>query len=124
MADNAGIVLKINGLDISFRSTRGSIHAIRGVDLLLRKGETLALVGESGSGKSVTMRAVMGILPSNAVVNSGEILFSYSDGDGAEQTEDLLKMSREWREKNINGSRISPESFQRKNRSSCTRVSR
>ncbi len=57
MADNAKKVLEIKNLDIGFKSPRGMVHAIRGVDLILRKGETLAIVGESGSGKSVTMVA-------------------------------------------------------------------
>ena len=41
------------------------------------KGETVAIVGESGSGKSVTMKAAMGILASNAKVTGGTIEFSY-----------------------------------------------
>ncbi len=106
MADNAKIVLKMKGLDLSFKSPGGMIHAIRGVDLILRKGETVALVGESGSGKSVTMRAAMGILANNAVINNGEILFTFNDDQGNEQTVDLLKIHRSEREKNINGRRI------------------
>ncbi len=106
MADRAETVLDIRDLDISFRSPAGLIHAIRGVNMTLRRGETLAVVGESGSGKSVTMRAVMGILAKNTVINSGEILFTYMDADEKKHTEDLLKKDRSWRESNINGRRI------------------
>ena len=66
-------VLSVRDLDITFKTTAGPVHAIRGVNIDLYKGETVALVGESGSGKSVTMKAAMGILAQNAKVNSGSI---------------------------------------------------
>ena len=50
-------VLSVRDLDITFKTTAGKVHAIRGVNIDLYKGETVALVGESGSGKSVTMKA-------------------------------------------------------------------
>jgi microcin C transport system ATP-binding protein len=56
-------LLKIEDLRVDFRSSGRVVHAVRGVDLALRKGETLALVGESGSGKSVTAHAIMRLLP-------------------------------------------------------------
>ena len=55
-------ILQIRDLDISFRTNAGCVHAIRGVNFELRRGETVAIVGESGSGKSVTMKAAMGLL--------------------------------------------------------------
>ena len=100
-------ILKIRDLNISFKTTAGTVNAIRGVDLDLTKGETVAIVGESGSGKSVTMRAAMGILASNAVVESGTIEYTYKDDDGKEQTVDILKQKKSWIRKNINGKRIS-----------------
>ena len=73
-------ILEIKNLDISFRTNAGTIHAIRGVNLDLQKGETVAIVGESGSGKSVTMKAACGLLDANATINSGEVLYTYSQG--------------------------------------------
>lgn len=81
-------------LDITFKTTAGPVHAIRGVNIDLYKGETVALVGESGSGKSVTMKAAMGILAKNATVNSGSIRFSYHHADGSPETVDLLQKDK------------------------------
>ena len=68
MSETKEQILKIRDLDITFQTTAGKVHAIRGVNIDLMKGETVAIVGESGSGKSVTMKAAMGILASNANV--------------------------------------------------------
>ncbi|MCR4605088.1 MAG: ABC transporter ATP-binding protein [Eubacterium sp.] len=105
MSDNAEVVLEIKNLDVSFKSETDTVHAIRGVDLTLRRGETIALVGESGSGKSVTMKAVMGILPKGAVINDGEILLKDSEGKDGKMT-DLLKESEKSIRKNVRGRRI------------------
>lgn len=78
MADTQPI-LKIRDLDISFKTDGGNVKAVRGVDLDLHKGETIAIVGESGSGKSVTTKAVMGILAGNGTINNGTIEYTYAD---------------------------------------------
>ena len=88
-------VLSVRDLDITFKTTAGPVHAIRGVNIDLYKGETVALVGESGSGKSVTMKAAMGILAQNAKVNSGSIQFSYHHADGSPETVDLLQKDKQ-----------------------------
>ena len=106
MSETPKTILNIKNLDISFKTNAGIVHAIRGVNLDLCKGETVAIVGESGSGKSVTMKATMGLLDSNATVNSGEILYSYTDRDGKDVTVDLLKMSKKDLRREINGQRI------------------
>ena len=99
-------VLSVRDLDITFKTTAGPVHAIRGVNIDLYKGETVALVGESGSGKSVTMKAAMGILAKNATVNSGSIRFSYHHADGSPETVDLLQKDKKWIRRHINGKRI------------------
>ena len=45
-------ILDVKDLDITFETTAGKVHAIRGVNIDLYQGETVAIVGESGSGKS------------------------------------------------------------------------
>ena len=68
-------ILSIENLRIHFETFAGEVQAIRGVNLKLEKGETLALVGESGSGKSVTAKSIMKLLSNNAVVKVGTITF-------------------------------------------------
>lgn len=99
-------VMEIRGLSITFRTLAGPVHAIRGVDIDLYRGETLAIVGESGSGKSVTMKAAMGILAKNSTVDSGTIMYTYRRDDGSERTVDILKMTKRELRRHINGKRI------------------
>ena len=98
-------VLEVRDLSISFTTSAGKVNTIRGVNLDLYKGETLARVGERGSGKSVTMKAVMGILSSNGEINSGSIKFSYYR-DKEKVDVDILKLSKKEMRQRINGKRI------------------
>ena len=106
MSEDKNTILQIKDLDITFRTTAGPVHAIRGVNIDLQKGETVAIVGESGSGKSVTMKAAMGILASNATVTNGNIRFSYHHADGTPETVDILSKDKKWIRRHINGKRI------------------
>ena len=99
-------VLTVRDLSITFSTTAGPVHAIRGVNLDLYRGETLAIVGESGSGKSVTVKAAMGILAKNGTVDRGTIEYTYHHDDGTPETVDILKMKKQDIRKHINGKRI------------------
>ena len=102
-------VLEVRDLSISFTTTGGDLNAIRGVNLDVYRGETVAIVGESGSGKSVTVKAAMGIMDKNARVNGGSIKFWYYEGEGDNRTKkevDLLQMPIRDIRSTINGRRI------------------
>ena len=83
---NKQVVLSVRDLAISFRTEQGYVHAVRNVSFDLYKEETLCIVGESGSGKSVTNKTIMGILPKNAHIDSGSVVY---------EGEDLTKVSED-----------------------------
>jgi oligopeptide/dipeptide ABC transporter ATP-binding protein len=59
-------LLEVRDLHVRFTVRAGEVHAVRGVDLTVNRGEVAAIVGESGSGKSATMLAALGLLDANA----------------------------------------------------------
>lgn len=78
-------LLHIDDLAVTYSSGAKTVHAVNGVSLDIKKGETLGLVGETGAGKTTIAKAILGILPSpQSKVSSGEILF---------HGKNLLKMS-------------------------------
>lgn len=85
-------LLEIKNLTVRFETSNGAFTAVDGVDVSVDGREVLAIVGESGSGKSVSMLAVMGLLPDTATVTADAMLY-----DGR----DLLKMSPAERQKLI-----------------------
>lgn len=70
MLDNREKVLEVRDLNVTFHARGQEVKAVRGVNLDVYQGEIVGIVGESGSGKSVTMKAVLGILPDNATIQA------------------------------------------------------
>jgi peptide/nickel transport system ATP-binding protein/oligopeptide transport system ATP-binding protein len=70
-------LLSIRGLRVEFDTEGGALPAVRGVDLDVRAGQTVALVGESGCGKSVTALSVMRLISGR--IAAGQILFEGRD---------------------------------------------
>ena len=68
-------VLQINNLHISIETEQGMLHAVRGVDFEVHSKEIVGILGESGAGKSMTMKAVKGLLPPKAQIDTGEMIF-------------------------------------------------
>ena len=82
-ASATGSILDVDGLDVTFSTDGGDVHAVKDVSLSVSPGEVLAIVGESGSGKTVTARSILGLLPetaqrSGAIVISGQNVLSVS----------------------------------------------
>ncbi|MCY1157266.1 MAG: transporter ATP-binding protein [Citricoccus sp.] len=71
---DGGPVLSVDDLRVTFTRHGRRIHAVKGVSFEVQRGRMLAIIGESGSGKSVTVRALMGLLPPSAQVSGSAVL--------------------------------------------------
>ncbi|MNC09499.1 Oligopeptide transport ATP-binding protein OppD [compost metagenome] len=90
-------LLEVSGLCTEFTTAAGTIRAVDGISLSVRKGETLGIVGESGCGKSITSLSIMQLLPKRiSRIAAGQIRF-----EGKDMLEMPVKEVR-----NIRGNRI------------------
>src|SRR6266540_4175679 len=80
---NNDVLLEIKDLKISFPLDEGTVRAVEGVNLTMRRGEVLGVVGESGCGKSITAHSILRIIPTPGRINSGQILFHPSGQSGS-----------------------------------------
>ena len=74
--DTAKPVLQVSSYSLSYAAQSGPLHALKGIDLSISRGQTHGLVGESGSGKSSLAWAILRYLPDNAIENDGKLLLS------------------------------------------------
>ena len=97
-------LLDVKDLKTHFFTDEGVVKAVDGVNLSLKRGQTLCVVGESGCGKSVTARSILRIVPTPGEIVSGEIVFRQRNGN----TIDLAKMNPKGGEiRGIRGGEIS-----------------
>lgn len=81
MVTNSRTLLEIHDLGVSFKTDEGLVRAVDHVSLTVRAGKTLGIVGESGSGKSVTVKAIMQLLPKNVVLDPNSSIKLYRSAD-------------------------------------------
>lgn len=72
-------ILEISNLSVDFRTVGGQFRAVDGVSMTVEPGEIVSIVGESGSGKSVSMLALMGLLPWTATITADKMMFDGKD---------------------------------------------
>jgi peptide/nickel transport system ATP-binding protein len=72
-------LVEVRDLTVRFKGPDGTVAAVNGVDFTLRRGEVMTILGESGSGKSVTLRALMRLLPARKTEISGQIAIDGHD---------------------------------------------
>ncbi|PNV79760.1 MAG: peptide ABC transporter ATP-binding protein [Fervidicoccus sp.] len=68
-------LLQINGLHVAYKVYGTRHHVLNGISISVEKGEKVGIIGESGCGKTTTLKSVLRILPSNALIEGGEILY-------------------------------------------------
>ena len=83
----AAPLLAVRGLEVSFTTAGGIVRAVRGADLTIYPGQTVAIVGESGSGKSTLAHAIIDLLPGTGKVTGGSILFNGTEVTTASKRE-------------------------------------
>jgi peptide/nickel transport system ATP-binding protein len=87
MSTQTDPILQIRNLSIELPRGADRTHAVKEVNLTLKRGEILCVVGESGSGKSVMTSAIMNDVPERLKIASGEVLFNGSDVLGMTKAE-------------------------------------
>jgi dipeptide transport system ATP-binding protein len=88
-------LLNIKNLTVKFATATGRFTAVDGIDVHVDRGEVLAIVGESGSGKSVSMLAVMGLLPDTATITADEMTYDGRDISNMSKAERRTLIGRE-----------------------------
>jgi len=82
------MILEIENLNLNFNNENKVVHALKSINLTLKKGQTIGIAGESGCGKTLTSLALMNLLPNNASYSADKLHFN---------DKDLLKISKQER---------------------------
>lgn len=91
-------LLVVRGLRLHFKTRKGVVQAVDGVDFDLPRNQATVIIGESGCGKSSLAKAILRLLPRNVGTYDGEVML---------QNEDIMKLSNENFRKEIRWKRIS-----------------
>ncbi|HMD65215.1 MAG TPA: ATP-binding cassette domain-containing protein, partial [Stellaceae bacterium] len=73
MASGTGALAEVSDLTVRFVTREATVHAVNGVSFRVQPGEVLCILGESGSGKTVTLRALMRLLPPRRTQITGTV---------------------------------------------------
>ena len=84
-ADDA--ILSLRDLHVQYTAAGQTIHAVRGVNLDIRRGERFGIAGESGSGKTTLINAILRLLPETALISNGRIVFNNLELTGMDKRE-------------------------------------
>ena len=104
------ILLEIRNLKTHFALDEGTVRAVDGVDLEVRRGQVVGVVGESGCGKSMTAMSIMRLIPPPGRIVEGEIRFhrQFDDRDDAVDIIDLAQLESNSRQlRDVRGNQIS-----------------
>jgi peptide/nickel transport system ATP-binding protein len=87
------VVLEVKDLHMHYATREGVVNAVDGVDLTVRRGETVCVVGESGCGKSATAHSILQLIEEPGRIVGGEILLHRKYGDEAGDVVDLAALA-------------------------------
>ncbi|MEI6470844.1 MAG: ATP-binding cassette domain-containing protein, partial [Betaproteobacteria bacterium] len=90
-------LLCVKDLSVSIHTPNGNAYILHQVSFEIKQGEVLGLIGESGCGKSTVIKSILGLLPGNASVSQGQIIF---------KGQDLLKLNESQLSTSIRGQRV------------------
>jgi oligopeptide/dipeptide ABC transporter ATP-binding protein len=94
---NTDELIRISNLKVSFPLEEGTVQALDGIDISIKKGKVIGVVGESGCGKSITARSIIRIIPTPGKIDEGQILIRTKIGspNGEEQIIDITQLDEE-----------------------------
>ncbi|MDF1541152.1 MAG: ATP-binding cassette domain-containing protein, partial [Candidatus Thorarchaeota archaeon] len=96
MTESTDIVLRITGLKTNFYTYEGVVKALDGVEMYLRRGDTMGVVGETGCGKSVTAKSVLRLVEPPGRIEEGKVLlYDYNPETGNTEEIDILTLTNE-----------------------------
>ncbi len=94
MSNSEDVVLSIEGLTTNFYTYEGVVKALDGIELSLKRGDTMGIVGETGCGKSVTAKCVLRLIEPPGRIDDGHIFFYDKDLKSGEVKEiDILELA-------------------------------